>query len=425
MQRTATVATPPAGVDPRPRTRRFKVAAVLVAVAAALLIPELLVRLFGPDLQAYEGMRFGGDANSLRLFVRDPELHWALRREAAVPFLGVPVRTDAHGFRIAEDPGPAQPGATVLCLGDSTTFGWAETAADAFAGRLAAELREQEPERRWVVHNAGVPGYSSFQLRLVAERWIPALRPQWVVICIGNNDAWPARRSDRAVHESRAWSRPIVAALEHSAFLTWAAAKLRGEGRAENPVYFADDAVPRVDLDDMDANLTAVVALARAHGGRALLLGPGVNVYCPPQNMNDSILRCRALGDLVDADIRRGDPAVAFARIDAATIAPRDRFYVDWLRAMVTALAVDGARGHDELERLFERHPYPDRAKRSYRGRQRTLAARLDVPFVDIDELFRSGRSQAEAQALYRDWCHPTAAGHRLITAQLLRWIGA
>ena len=109
--------------------------------------------------------------------------------------------------------------------------------------------------------------------------------------------------------------------------------------------------------------------------------------------------------------------------VDAALARAPDDVYLRWLRAMVTALAFDSQQGREQLEEVFEGHRFPDRARRSYRLRQRALAARLEVSFADTNELLRNERSDEEAAALYLDWCHPAAAGHGVIAAQLLEWI--
>ncbi|HEB53417.1 MAG TPA: hypothetical protein ENI87_09210 [bacterium] len=401
------------------RRRLFAVGASLLVV---FVLPELLLRWFGPDTSAYRAIRFGGDANSERLFVKDRDLQWALRANARLPFLGVEVQTDAQGFRVAGDRELGSgDGCCVLCVGDSTTFGWGVAGDETFPARLEAALRRRQPERHWSVHNAGVPGYSSEQVRRAAARWIPRLQPEVVVVCVGNNDAWPARTSDRQAL-APGLARSIVDVLSRSALLSWAAGSLRGSA-AENPIYFADDAVPRVSEGEMVENLTAIIDLARRHDARVVVLGAPANLHFPPRNVDDEIQRNRALGDNIYAEIQRGRVDAARKLAAEALAGDPDSIYFQWLDAMITALAVDPARGRDELEAVFERHPYPDRARRSYRQRQGAVAAAAGIPFADVNELFLSGRSAEAARQLYLDWCHPTSEGHRLMAMRLLTWI--
>lgn len=407
------------------RNRRFKLMAVLLAVTVFFIVPEILVRAFRSEEQtSYAAIKFGGDPNSPELFVRDAELHWTLRKDADVAFLGHKAITDGHGFRIGEqrdDNAPAN-GKQILCVGDSTTFGWSVAGRNTFAHVLETSLAKKQPDQNWTVHNSGVPGYSSHQMRLTAERWIPELEPDIVVICIGNNDAWPARVSDRAAQQSGLASG-VVNLLGKSAFLSWAASLLRTEEEPENPMYFADDSVPRVSDDEMAENVEAVIALARKHGARVMMLGAPANLHFPPRNMNEEIHKHKALGDRISNEITKKDVETATKLADDALASDPSHIYLQWLRAMVTALAVDEEQGRAELEAVFERHRYPDRARGTYRTRQQQVAENAEIPFVDVNTLFLANRSAEDARKLYVDWCHPTAAGHRLMARQLLEWI--
>lgn len=401
----------------RPR-RTFRLATVLITTAVVFVLPELLCRALLDPARAYRAIRFGNDPASEQLFVQDPDLQWSLRSDAAVTFMNQQIRTDARGFRVRKPATTPTDASTVLCLGDSTAFGWGTSAAEAYPARLERHLGAG-----WRVHNAGVPGYSSHQVRVSARRWIPALRPAYVVVCIGNNDAWPARQSDRDAFDFGGFGGGIARFLGQSAFFAWIVDAVNGDRPPANPLHLADDATPRVSDDEMAANLEAVIALAREHGAQPLILGPPANLFLPPRNINEVIERWTPVGLAVDAQIQAGRPAAARALLDKEQPPAGDRIYFAWLRAMITALAEDPVRGRAELERVYEEHRFPDRARRSYRDRQRAVAAAADVPFVDVNELFLRGRSEEQARALYLDWCHPTPAGHRIIRDQLARWI--
>jgi lysophospholipase L1-like esterase len=407
----------------RSQNRRFKLVAVLLAVTVFFIVPEVLVRLFSStDQSSYSAIKFGGDPNSPKLFVRDSELHWTLRKNAAVKFLGQTATTDERGFRTGRPRGAIDGSSQVLCIGDSTTFGWTVSDNGTFADLLESSLAKKQPDQNWIVHNTGVPGYSSHQMRQTAERWIPELKPQVVVICIGNNDAWPARVSDLAAQQG-GFASGLVNVLGKSAFLSWAASLLRGKEEPENPIYFADDSVPRVSDDEMAANIEAVIAIAKQHSARVLMLGAPANLHFPPRNMNAEIDKHRALGDRISTEITKRHVDVATKLANDALEKDPSHVYLQWLRAMVTALAVDEEQGRVELERVFERHRYPDRARGTYRQRQQQVAEACEIPFADVNALFVANRGPEDARKLYVDWCHPTTAGHRIMARQLLQWI--
>ena len=94
-------------------------------------------------------------------------------------FAGVPVRTNALGFRsdradtIAKGPNTFR----ILVLGDSVTFG--HGAVHDYPSLLEAQLKRWRPEIDWQVWNLGVPGYNTSQelsyLLDVAPRYAPDL----------------------------------------------------------------------------------------------------------------------------------------------------------------------------------------------------------------------------------------------------------
>ncbi len=402
---------------------KFKLVAVLLALTVFFVIPELLVRAFSStDQTSYRAISFGADANSAKLFVKDSEMHWGLRHDANVVFLGTPAVTDSRGFRVAKPREERAESSHVLCVGDSTTFGWGVPGTSVFATVLEKTLARRNPDAQWTVHNAGVPGFSSHQMRQMAERWIPILKPKVVVICIGNNDAWPARESDLQAQQG-GFASGVAGLLGKSAFLSWAAALLRGKEEPENPIYFADDSVPRVSDDEMAANIEAVITLAKQHNARPMILAAPANLHFPPRNMNQEIDKHRALGDRIFDEIQSRNVEAATKLADEALAKDPKHTYLQWLRAMVTARVVDAERGREELEKVFEQHRFPDRARLTYRKRQRQVAETAAVPFADVNELFLAGREAKEAQKLYLDWCHPTAQGHRVMARQLAQWI--
>lgn len=395
----------------RTRRRRFRAAAAGLALIVCWGIPELVVRAIDPPLQAYTTIYFGGDPNSPRLFQSDPVLHWKLRPDTRVEFLGHTVQTDRDGFR---NP-PAVRGAarTAVCLGDSTTFGWGVTPEASFPSLLEKQL----PGGPWRVINAGVPGYTSFQARQQVAQWLPSWQPDLVVICVGNNEAWPVRRSDRRLHERGRGRIALQRFLSRSRFLVWAAERFRSETPQPFIARNLEGTEPRVGPGEFEDNLQHIIEPALSHGARVILLGPPANLYKPPLRVDKFIAMepfTKYVDELFDMlEEERFDEALRM--VDASLAAEPDRFWYLWCRGMVLHSMGQSETAREVFREAFERHPYPERCKPSYRAILRRLAEQHRVEYLDVNDLFHRLAAPDPPVELYQDWCHPTAEGHRHI----------
>ncbi|MEM7309842.1 MAG: SGNH/GDSL hydrolase family protein [Planctomycetota bacterium] len=81
-------------------------------------------------------------------------------------------------------------GLTVLCVGDSNTYGLWEDASDAYPARLEALLNELVPGGPHRVVNRGVPGWSSHRVLADLPASLERHRPDLVVALAGFNDQW-------------------------------------------------------------------------------------------------------------------------------------------------------------------------------------------------------------------------------------------
>ena len=96
---------------------------------------------------------------------------------------------NARGFR-GRAPGKTGAGVRrVLALGDSFTFGWGVSGAEAYPARLEALLAAANREA--VVFNAGVPGYNTAQEACLLERLMGEAVPDVVLLGYVVNDAEP------------------------------------------------------------------------------------------------------------------------------------------------------------------------------------------------------------------------------------------
>jgi len=218
-------------------------------------LPELGLRSAG--FENVSGIQFGypHPADFWRLEL-DDELFWKLPADSP---LG-----NSLGFFGPEPRIPKPAGVLrIVMLGDSCSqqdhpFAWPEIAA--------LELAQQSGRPAECV-NLALSGYSSYQGRIVAERWLAKLQPDWAPIYYGWNDHWLARgaidsRKQPAIAFERVYRSSAYLQALRKALVSLHALDADAELEAQN----------RVPLDEYRANLTAIVASARAAGAKPVLL---------------------------------------------------------------------------------------------------------------------------------------------------------
>lgn len=162
-----------------------------------------------------------------------------------------------------------KPGFTVLCLGDSATYGVGVPHQDAWPHVSEWNLRAAGRGVRFLNH--GVPGYSTVQTMAWFEREGLALRPDLLVLASSHNDLQHARKADFSwigegvtLREARRWVMGSVLAQVLRARL-WAAP------HAPELESLAGGRF-RVSLPDRRRALDRVVGCCRTRGIPAALL---------------------------------------------------------------------------------------------------------------------------------------------------------
>ena len=260
----------------RPWRRRLAGPALSVGILLSL---ELLARLVtrAEDFDRYgQRVRSRIDTGSQAFdacLAEDPELFWrilpdrTLPRVGQQPFFGL---ISNHDALRGPDVGERRAGVLrLLVLGDSCAFGFGLEAEEAWPARLAVHL--EQAGRPAEVLNAGVPGYSSAQGRVLAGRLIPRFAPDVVLVAFGWNDSSVWDGLTDAQHRAAALERAAgdMPWLERSrAFLLIRKLSLQLvrvlRGREALP--------PRVPPAEFADNLAAIAAQARAAGADTLLV---------------------------------------------------------------------------------------------------------------------------------------------------------
>ena len=160
------------------------------------------------------------------------------------------------------------PGATVVALGDSLTYGTGSDPASSYPAVLAAMTG-------WQVVNAGVPGETAAQGCERLPDLVALHRPALVLVLLGGND-FLRRRPDAAVREALAACAATARASQATLVLV-PVPRLGLSGLADAPLYAEASralAVPLVDagLSDLlgDRAMRADAVHLNAAGYRAM-----------------------------------------------------------------------------------------------------------------------------------------------------------
>ena len=95
---------------------------------------------------------------------------------------------------------------TILCVGDSHTYGAPLPGDEAYPAQLQERLEKEYPSREFQVINLGFPGVNSDFVASRLERQILQLRPHVVIISAGLNNRWNELKADDAETDDGTWA---------------------------------------------------------------------------------------------------------------------------------------------------------------------------------------------------------------------------
>lgn len=276
------------------------------------LVPTLLVLVLVGGVEG--ALRLAGvDAPILRkpplpaelagIHQADDELFWTLRPNYNGGFEGIRVVSNSQSLRGPEI-GAKTPGEfRILSLGESTTFGAMVDGEQTYSARLESFLNAAGAPARFVVFNAGVCAYTSFQSLTYLELRGLALRPDLVLFYHEYNDYLPSTvrdfgsdehalaLTDRQLHASQAqwFHRKFQAWSAIYRWLSYRAARRRldemqtakdARGSMTGGVVMRADAARnlklpvRVPPEDRKRTLEELRDLCRRSGVRLVVIHP-------------------------------------------------------------------------------------------------------------------------------------------------------
>lgn len=201
-----------------------KILLLLGGLFAAVLVAELICRLFLED--PLEAAAKTSSSWRVEGLVEDPELGYSFRpgysgRMTLAGEYDLPFHINGQGLRNEVDFPPEHPGVRrILLIGDSFVFGVGVPLQDTLGEQLERALNTDAQGSAPVeVVAVGVPGYGPDDYALLAERWVPRLHPDLVVVGLfTGNDIYDCnlKRSDpkvviegHIVSQHQAWTYGI------------------------------------------------------------------------------------------------------------------------------------------------------------------------------------------------------------------------
>jgi lysophospholipase L1-like esterase len=265
----------------RPGRRLLLVVGALLALG---VVAEVGIRV----RDAVRGVSPRSHNYSHFLFRAHPYRGYALVPGVSIRFAGPrTITVNSLGFRGPEFAAEKPAGTLrIFCLGESSTFGLAESDEQVWPRRLEERLRAAVPGRRVEVVNAGVPGYSSYESLVYLEQEIVRYAPDAVVVyhtwndavkvgSVGATGSLPETGILRIRHvEKHGWLRDLLNLS--AAFGVFEARVLdplwarRQEGRWFYQRLF-DERNVEIDLAAFERNLRTIVRFSEENGFRAIL----------------------------------------------------------------------------------------------------------------------------------------------------------
>jgi len=258
----------------------------------------------------------------------------------------------------------------IICMGDSTTFGWSIYREDAFPEVLGKLLNQDKLNGRFEVINAGVPGYSSFQGLILLKRVILELKPDFVTICFGSNDNMQNQEltEDKKVYEfNNSLQGRLRELLAHSKIyilLENVIVSLQ-EKISTGKERAAGTGKVRVPVEDFEENIREMIRILRGNEIRPVI----INHY-------------KIRGDARDYEVT-----------------PYNRV-MERLSRETNVISINTRRIFSAAAERLQKDP-------TYREQMRT---RFPETFLWDENSLRR---------FYMDYCHPTRYGHYLIALSL------
>ena len=260
------------------------------------IIIELSLRFFAPQLLEKSVGGLQPSRESFGIYIADRYLSWKLKPNFR-KFLTIPavhpvpnennpeykysIVTNSEGYRTWEVSPNKNPGTyRIICLGDSTTFGWGVNSSNNYPSQLNKKILYKFKDKNIEVLNFGVPGYSSRQgLVLIRDFVIPRYSPDLIIVGYSINDAFLAEIEDKYVINDKNLISSADNFMNNLAIynaLSDIIMKFKGSVEKRE----SKDLIQRVSFEDTKKNLDEIASLAKKYKLKIIFL----NLF-PSENM--------------------------------------------------------------------------------------------------------------------------------------------
>lgn len=290
----------------------------LVSIIVFVIVCELLLRLIDPELQ-YKNQFFplNRDIDFPEFYKKDKELFWKLRENQTIGsrwFSDISYQINSLGLRGSEIK-KEKTCIRILALGNSCTFGWGTSYEECWTRRLEERLNRSHLAKTVEVINAGVPGYSSFQGKVLIKK-LATLQPDMVLIMYGWNDHW---RAGKGISDAEQTLPPeIVIELQNtlSRLMLYKLMRKVTLSLTEDTTFVRMDDISgrrRVSPEEFSENLKEIIRLAKEFGAVPILVVPPIaslEIYFPETQSNFHMLHKRYQDLIIKVAEYQGVPMV-------------------------------------------------------------------------------------------------------------------
>jgi lysophospholipase L1-like esterase len=269
------------------RSRRRTVLFALFPTLVFLLLAEGAVRVYD-----WASGRSGVRTGWYWLYERDPFLGYRGTPDARRSFgRDEEIVHSSDGFRdqrSIDEIAKMQDKHLVICIGESSTYGLrAGDTSGTYPAQLETTLRRLSNDERWVVFNAGMPGYTSHEAVVLTSLRLAKLRPAAVIAMNLRNDyVFTAHYLDQAIdyntlplklaQRKGLWAGACAASAVCGLLLTRMLPFVGDDAGGREPADAEHPPTPR-SREQYKTNLGLLAALAEIGGFRLMLVDQPVN----------------------------------------------------------------------------------------------------------------------------------------------------